>query len=209
MLVKKYLIFCTVLLVSSLPVFADQTLKISDKDRAWVTKLSIFRPEVMPREKKFGFCWVNSNVVSRSDVWRCMVGNNIFDPCFTTEYPDKVICEADPSKNTQGFLLHLTKPLPKSLKLQPAATNAWMVELEDGDVCRPYTGTMPIIHDKKGIMTVKYGCKNGANGEANGLLDGSVVLGKVWRAKKITYVSFGNEIKIVKIQSVKIKNVWR
>jgi hypothetical protein len=44
-------------------------------------------------------------------------------------------------------------------------------------------------------------------GEVNGLLDDSVVLGKIWHAKRISYVPTYCEIKIIKIQDVKIKKV--
>lgn len=209
MVLKKYLVFFIFLLVT-FSVFTDNQPQISNRDRILVTRLNFYKPERMPTITRPGFCWVNSVVISRSDVWRCMVDNNIFDPCFTTEFPDKVICGSDPSKNQPGFLLQLTRPLPKASKIEkPEKASVWMIELEDGNICKLYSGTMPIIHNGNNVLAVRYGCRNGENNGVNGLLDGSVVLGKIGHAKKITYVTTANEIKVIKIQTVKIKKAWR
>jgi hypothetical protein len=29
-----------------------------------------------------GYCWTSSNATDRTDAWRCMTGNYIYDPCF-------------------------------------------------------------------------------------------------------------------------------
>jgi len=202
MVLRKQLVFLWVLWLS-LPIFADNSSKVL------ATRINVFRPVVTPVATKTGYCWVNSVAVSRSDVWRCMVANSIFDPCFALKSQDRVICGVDPSKNDPGFFLKLTRPLPKPLQVKSSQANVWMIELEDGQICRPYVGTMPVIQNSGKVMAVQYGCQNGENGEVNGLLEGSVVLGKIWRAKKITYVSSSPEVKVIKIQGVKIKEVWQ
>ena len=59
------------------------------------------------------------------------------------------------------------------------------------------------------MMAMQYGCENTANGESSGLANGSIVPGKIWRAKKVTYILAGIEPKNIKIQNVVIKEVWR
>ena len=60
---------------------------------------------------------------------------------------------------------------------------------------------MPIIQSGNNTLSVQYWCQSSENGEENGLLENSVILGKVWRAKKIAYIISGKEVKIIKIQN--------
>ena len=59
------------------------------------------------------------------------------------------------------------------------------------------------------MMAMQYGCENTANGESSGLVNRSIVPGKIWRAKKVTYILAGIEPKNIKIQNVAIKKVWQ
>lgn len=69
---------------------------------------------------------------------------------------------------------------------------------------------MPIIHSGNKNLAVQYWCENGDNGNIEGLLSGSVVPGKVWRAKRVTYTSSPDlKPKVFKIQTVKIREVWQ
>ena len=190
-------------LMVSFPIFADNKLKIT------ATKVTVFKPEAVQTDTKRGFCWTNSIAVNRPDAWRCMIGNIIHDPCFALESQDKVVCDANPIKNENGFLLKLTKPLPQKDRVKMQNVSAWIVELADGQICRPYTGSMPVIHRNNEMMAMQYGCENTANGENSGLVNRSIVPGKIWRAKKITYTLAGTELKNIKIQNVAIKKVWQ
>lgn len=199
---KKYLVFFMVLGLSTAALAAGNP-KIE------ATKINVFKPMVPPTKVKHGFCWMNSSMVARPDAWRCMFGNAILDPCFSVGAPDMVICGADPVRNEAGFFLRLTEPLPQIPILQPPPVNAWIIELEDDKVCKPYTGTMPVILKKGKALALQYGCETGENGELSGLLNDSIVPGKIWRAKKMTYISTDTDIKILKIQRVNIKEVWQ
>jgi hypothetical protein len=75
------------------------------------TEVTVFRPPVPSGPSRSGECWTESIAVSRSGAWRCMVGNEIYDPCFSSAgLIDAVICDANPAKGSAGFILKLTKP---------------------------------------------------------------------------------------------------
>jgi hypothetical protein len=59
--------------------------------------------------------------------------------------------------STSSFVLSLTKPLPKPQSLRVSApTNwAWLVKLQDGTICSPFTGTLPFAASGE---TGSYGC---------------------------------------------------
>ena len=74
-----------------------------------------FTPTVPSSDVHRGLCWTESIAVTRSGAWRCMVGNGINDPCFTIPAKqDELVCGANPALKTDGFVVKLTKPLPKS-----------------------------------------------------------------------------------------------
>jgi hypothetical protein len=118
-----------------------------------------------PIEK--GSCWTNSIAAPyRPDAWRCTVGNSISDPCF--EIPNStgtLACGADPAgtDTSSTFVLQLTKPLPPSELPTSTPTNwAWLVELGDGTVCSPFTGTRPFSATGE---VATYACNGSLPGE--------------------------------------------
>ncbi len=114
-----------------------------------------------------GSCWTNSIAAPfRGDAWRCMVGNNISDPCFQIPGQQKLLCNVNPldPASTSTFVLALTKPLPQSQPvqgLQPSG-NGWLIELQGGTLCTPFTGTLPIA---EGGMAASYACAPGPLGK--------------------------------------------
>ena len=96
-----------------------------------------------------GSCWTNSiSAPFRGDAWRCTVGNEISDPCFQIPGQQKLLCNVNPldPSSTSTFVLALTKPLPAPQPVQglQPSDNAWLIELQGGTLCSPYTGTLPI-----------------------------------------------------------------
>jgi hypothetical protein len=78
------------------------------------TEVNLFRPAVPKGPSRSGECWTDSIAVSRPGGWRCMMGNEIYDPCFSSAgLAGGVVCDANPAKGSGGFILKLTKPLPK------------------------------------------------------------------------------------------------
>ncbi len=106
-------------------------------------------PATLPAQTKPGYCWVNSIAAPyRQDAWRCMVGNEISDPCFVAASGDSAFCQADPTASGSAFLITpFTKPLPQpSLPTETKDNWAWYLQLQDGTFCSPYTGTLPLIN---------------------------------------------------------------
>ena len=112
-----------------------------------------------------GSCWTNSIAAPyRADAWRCMVGNEIYDPCFgipTSTNTKRLLCGVNPidPAATSTFILRLTKSLPTPGAIpSPTASNwAWAIMLADGTYCAPFTGTRPFA--ASGEMAY-YGCQS-------------------------------------------------
>jgi hypothetical protein len=137
----------------------------------------------VPVEK--GSCWTNSIAAPyRADAWRCMVGNGVQDPCFEISgSTSTLLCGMDPANPaaTSTFLLSLTKPLPPALGIPPAPENwAWLVELQNGEVCSPFTGTMPFA---AGGETAEYGCAPQYKGDSRMIFGGLNASTSVWTAE--------------------------
>jgi hypothetical protein len=113
------------------------------------TKVSVFTPAVPDGQHRSGDCWTDSIAISRPGVWRCMVGNEIYDPCFTVpKLTGALVCDARPTGGP-GFVLDLTKPLPKQSLSPPKFPLPWLLKLADGSVCEVETGTVSRVdgHD--------------------------------------------------------------
>jgi hypothetical protein len=108
-----------------------------------------------------GYCWEGSIADTRSDAWRCFLGNLILDPCFSNETgtSDFVICAEDPWSDV--IKLTLTKNLPQSLANEetsdPTTSAPWAIELADGKQCVLLTGATGVIAG----LRINYGCTGG------------------------------------------------
>jgi hypothetical protein len=85
-----------------------------------------------------GSCWTTSIASTRSDAYRCMVGNAVHDPCFTRS-AGFVVCPENLIDNS-GIAIKLTKPLPSSA--QPHAVQPWAMVLASHITCNRATGTV-------------------------------------------------------------------
>lgn len=209
MIFKKYLIALLVF-GSTYPVFAARPTKIL------TTTVNFFQPSTTPASAKPGFCWMHSIKLDRADAWRCVAINEIYDPCFTIASSNlsSIVCGVDPSENNKGFLLKLTQPMSEKLAVTPLKNSAkakvWLVNLQDGKVCSPYSGTMPMVWVKgQEMMIVQYSCEDDEGGESSGLLADSIIPGRIWYAQKVTYLSVKSKIKVTKVQNVALKEVWQ
>lgn len=105
-----------------------------------------------------GSCWTNALTTDRPDAWRCMVGNDIYDPCFAGSSHSVVACAGDPF-NKRVLLVTLTKPLPHGSDpttrwLQPKG-EPWGVQLTNGEKCSFATGATDVAQG----MRMNYECK--------------------------------------------------
>ena len=116
-----------------------------------------------------GSCWTNSIAAPyRMDAWRCAVGNGISDPCFEmTGSTSTLYCGVNPAAPaaSSSFVLKLTKPLPAPEVLPSSTPNnmVWLIELQGGTLCTPFTGTLPPVME--GSSTANYDCAPGSLGK--------------------------------------------
>jgi hypothetical protein len=104
-----------------------------------------------------GSCFAGSIGLPRPDAWRCIVGNEILDPCL--ESPKSAAVPLVCVGGNQGVALRLTKPLPTKLGNTKETTFfAWRLVLADSDVCQRFTGTAAGAVQGEGLV---YGCTSG------------------------------------------------
>jgi len=65
----------------------------------------------LPTKTASGYCWTGSLAAERGDAWRCFVGNEIHDPCFSSSAAHGIVlCPNE--QLTSDTEIHLTRPLP-------------------------------------------------------------------------------------------------
>jgi hypothetical protein len=132
--------------------------------------------------KAKGSCWTNALTTNRPDAWRCMIGNDIYDPCFAGAAHATVVACADDPFSKRVVLLNLTKPLANgdtamSQMLQPKG-EPWGLRLTNGETCSFATGATDVVQG----MRMNYECKG--NDFIAGLADRSKPL---WSAHLIVW----------------------
>lgn len=173
------------------------------------TRIIKFQPSAVANNTRKGRCWTTSIAAPRPDAWRCMVGNEIFDPCFEVSGKKSVVCNPDPASGYDGFGLKLTEPLPKpeftAEVAAIAARNGWLVELADGTLCRPATGARGVLEGK---MITHY-CESRPPGADIVLLDDLTTTQPQWLAEKATLIPGPDGPKPLKSEKVAVKTVWQ
>jgi hypothetical protein len=190
------------LLLPGLPMAAETVQK---------TAVSVFAPTAPKGPPRDGECWTDSIAVARSGVWRCMLGNEIHDPCFTSPgLKGAVICDADPARNNPGFIVKLTKPLPTPSSEEPPDPRPWLVKLADGTTCEIETGTTAMV---AGIV-IPYDCSDSKQCNDRGCpymtgLAEHFNRGNVWTATKIAYSSSDQGLKLISRQRFAVSAIWK
>jgi hypothetical protein len=178
---------------------------------AW-TEVSVFSPPVPKGSPRVGECWTDSIAIARVGAWRCMVGNEIFDPCF--EVPglgQGVVCGASPVGSQPGFVLKLSKPLPKPTPWTPESPRAWLIRVSDGSVCEIETGTIAHVDN----IDIPYACSDSKPCDDHGncpYLTGlaeDLKQGRVWTAEKIVYSAANGVMKLIKRERVALEALWQ
>jgi hypothetical protein len=178
-------------------------LLVTAQARPAATAVVDYHPATPTGPPRSGSCWSSSIASNRPDAWRCMVGNEIFDPCFSARRG--VVCAADPRRAGSGFLLRPTKPLPvPDAGSQP---QPFMVELSDGSICDRFTGTLALVAGR----IVRFGCPpargcNGPDCPYRGLA--SLHPGRVWHARELTYRSGRDGPVLIGSVQVPLATVW-
>lgn len=109
-------------------------------------------------QSKPGHCFAPSLTVDRSDAWRCVVGNFIFDPCFSSPQAHGVVICPD-REVTSGIRIQLTRSLPRQTNQgSPSLANRpWDIELANGKHCLLASGASNVI----GGVRLNYFCDPG------------------------------------------------
>ena len=184
------------LIFAALTVFAEQQ----------ATRIIKFAPTTHVRDVREGKCWTSSIAAPRPDAWRCMIENEIFDPCFASTDRNLVICNPNPPKGYPGFRLRLTEPLPRSeIPAQSGYEGGWLVELADGTICRPVTGRSFEVQGK----TANFYCENGQKDKEIVLLEGLDTKKPLWTAEKATIGHGPRGPKLLKSERLAVKTVWQ
>lgn len=163
-----------------------------------------------PVEK--GSCWTNSIAAPyRADAWRCIVGNAINDPCFQIPGGNNLLCGIDPAtpNATSTFVLQLTQvlPPPEVLPGKPPTDWAWLVELSDGTLCSPFTGTRPFTADGQ---AADYGCAPGALGKDVYIFNDFNTSSSIWMANIGTLSESTSSLPtIASSEEIPVATVWQ
>jgi hypothetical protein len=174
---------------------------------SWHTNVIVFKPsEVLMQQQKQGECFSSSVAHPfRKDAFRCLVENEIYDPCFAIKNQGTVFCQLNPSV-PEAFLIRLKKPLPQASVLEFTQDNwAWFVKLRDGTYCSPFTGTRPFFGGDK---IAYYGCESNIKNEQVVLI-GDLTKGDIWTANKAVLTKDGNNWIIKSTEQIKIDSVWQ
>ena len=136
------------------------------------TKVVHFHPSGTKGAPVAGACGMGESLaLDRSDAWRCIVGNEIYDPCFSAAaHAASVICDVSPQKPV-GIKVTLSAPLPTHAPAKDK--QPWMLTLGDGVTCGFVTGGTFGV----GGQRANYGCSLKTD-----WIIGSPVPGKVWYA---------------------------
>ena len=122
----------TAMLLAAVPAFASVTA-------AAKTQVVTFNgARMVTTLRAAGNCWTTSIASRRSDAFRCMVANGIYDPCFRIN-SRTVACPTNVAGNA-GVRIALTKPLPRPNLGN--ARDAWFMQLAGGVTCNIGTGTV-------------------------------------------------------------------
>jgi hypothetical protein len=172
-----------------------------------VTETSVLRfaPEIPGGDAREGTCWTDSIAVTRSGAWRCMVGNAISDPCFTVASNanrERLVCDADPALKKAGFVLKLTKPLPKSSSRQRKA-EPWIFRLADNSICEAMTGTLSIVNGEPARWSCAIHIRDQVR--PSGVVT-RLIPGKIWMAEKFPQSAIGTQRAVA--EKVPVKTVW-
>jgi hypothetical protein len=167
------------------------------------TSVIRFTPTVPSGDVREGVCWTESIAVTRSGAWRCMVNNGISDPCFTiSENREELVCGADPALKTDGFVLKLKKPLPKSShpNRQP---ESWIFRLADNSICEKMTGTLPAVNGEP----ARWSCAIYIRDQVRpaGVVT-KLTPGKIWLADKFPESAIGTQGATP--EKVPVKVIW-
>ena len=168
------------------------------------TKIVQFAPTLPSGgDAKEGSCWTESIAAPRPGAWRCSIGNSISDPCFTVAgNREQLVCGVDPALRADGFILKLTKPLPKSSRGSRKA-EPWIFQLSDGSICEAMTGTLSPVKGEP----ARWSCAIHVRDQVRprGVVT-ALKPGRIWMADKFPESAIGTQG--AKPEKIPVKMIW-
>ncbi|HEX5414045.1 MAG TPA: hypothetical protein VFZ25_00165 [Chloroflexota bacterium] len=160
------------------------------------TQVINFVPPTTTSNQVSGSCFASSLAATRSDAWRCMAGNVIYDPCFSIpNNSNQLVCVRDPRDPSTFVTMTLTKALPAPEPV-PAEKHPWFVQLADGSVCNFFTGATGAVNGER----INYGCSDGWD------IVGEPQTGTVWTAQQVLLAPMSTTVQ--KSAKVELAKVW-
>lgn len=147
-------VLCISLFFYSYVVAADETVLRLYRPFGDVTEQA--SPQV--KEKIYGECYSQSQLIVREDAWRCSAKGHVYDPCFVKSGPNRTeaLCPQSPWSG-ESVLITVTQPLnnENNKTLDMSRTYPWGIELTNGEHCHAINSGK--IYDE---MPVRYRCTN-------------------------------------------------
>ena len=128
------------------------------------TKLTIYAPftssgapSVRVARIIRGHCWTGSLASSRADAWRCMSGNFIYDPCFSSASTTGIVLCPNGPWSSAAIEIRLIQSLPRTYANRGKPSTAgvpWALVTTSGWKCLLATGATAVVDRRR----ANYGC---------------------------------------------------
>jgi hypothetical protein len=148
---------------------------------ALITRIVVYEPwtsaglatEIAVHASIRGSCFGSSLTSNRDDAYRCISGNELYDPCFSDPYsltePGQVTCPYPALDSVT--IIDLTAALPTPSTGQASSPNPWFVALTTGQQCWSAAGSAGI---ELGGLNSSFACTGGIS------LFGPPRVGRTW-----------------------------
>lgn len=139
-----------------------------------------------------GSCFSTSSATTAPNAYRCLVGNDLYDPCFAdaTSAAGEVACP-NPAHPDSVVVIKLTAALPAPATSAGSTIIPWLLVLANGQQCQTITGTGGTLGGKDEA----YGCPGGG---VYGLPDTSGATWMVWYAPSGAPASAMTQVSVTK-----------
>jgi hypothetical protein len=135
--------------------------------RTGATIFRAFRTDgtpTIPVRRRSGYCWTGSLAVNRYDAWRCAAGNEIGDPCFSSDLATGyVVCPN--GYVSRGVEIRLTRRLPYRYAdsgTPSRRAHPWAIVTLSGRRYVMLTGATKVVDGQR----LNYGCLTRGCGSA-------------------------------------------
>lgn len=184
-----------------LPFVSEPDISVQVQTPVLQTEVINFHPEI-PSQKQKGYCFSTSVTAPAKSAYRCSVGNQIYDPCIFAVDGKTLVCGADPIKNTPGFVLETTSPLPEPETDGETLTNPWLIEFASGRICSFAQGASGVV----GTQRINYYCES--DEDTNIVVIGDLKRGKLWNATRAEIEGSPPNITVARESIVPLKRIW-